>query len=145
MDKLLKLDQKDGCCPGQRAHHVIPKSRVSNCQGYDHNKAPTVCVEGGNNSGTHGKLHMATDKNTEDMVYGIYEHSPSANKEPSSMASAIEASAQAMSKEFGCDKTCIKRELDKFYRKLCPNGVVLKDRNGKVIEKDREVKEGGRK
>jgi len=35
MDTLLKLDQPDGCCPGQQAHHVIPKTKVEECAGHD--------------------------------------------------------------------------------------------------------------
>jgi len=138
MDTLLKLDQPDGCCPGQQAHHVIPKSKVKDCPGYDNNKAPTVCLEGGNNNGTHGKLHKTTDENTQLIVDGEYKKNPAVNKTPASMDATIEASAQAMNKEFGCDKECVTKELKKFYKKLCSNGVALKDRNGKVIEKDKD-------
>ena len=141
-DSMLRLDRPDGCCPGQQAHHVIPAAKVRGCPGYDHDKAPTVCVEGGNNNGTHGKLHMATDANTQRMVDGEYKHNPAACKDPASMEATIEASAQAMKDKFGCDKECVAKELKKFYAKLCPNGVALKDRNGKVIEASKESQEG---
>ena len=52
------------------------------------------------------------------------------------MASTIEASAQAMSDKFGCDKACVAKALNSFYKDLCPDGTELKNRNGKVIEKD---------
>ena len=142
MDHLLGLDKPDGCCPGQQAHHVIPKSKVKACPGYDNDAAPTVCLEGGNNNGTHGKLHKRTDDVTKKMVKneGTYKNTPF-SKNPASMEATIEASAQAMHDEFGCDKTCIAKELKKFYDKLCPNGVALKDRNGKVIERTKNAPE----
>jgi len=145
MDDLFNLDNPRGCCPGQQAHHIIPEAKVEACPNYKRSEAPTVCLEGGNNNGTHGKLHIATDDNTEDMVYkkGKYEtindKVNTYSKEPASMKSTIEASAQAFSTEFKhCTKKCIKEELEKFYKKLCPNGTVLKNRNGKVIEKSDE-------
>jgi len=155
MDTLLKLDQPDGCCPGQQAHHVIPSGKFDGCSDYTvvkdkfrkidgkevlvkkgqgansvEAKAPTICLEGGNNNGTHGKLHKKTDVNTEDMLNGEY------NKNPSSMKSTIEASAEAMNETFGCDKECVAQELKKFYKDLCKDKISLKNRNGDVIEKD---------
>jgi len=144
MDKMFKLDQKDGCCPGQQAHHIIPKAKVEECPGYDNGKAPTVCLEGGNNNGTHGKLHKRTDVNTDAMVRGKYNKGDtSCNQNAASMKCTIEASAQAMAKEFGCDKKCVKKELNDFYKNLCKEGgLVLKNRNGDVIEITRD--ENGR-
>ena len=54
MDKAFKLDQKKGCCPGQRAHHLIPATKFDGCTNYTstmHSGAPTVCAEGGHSSG----------------------------------------------------------------------------------------------
>jgi hypothetical protein len=144
-DKMFKLDQKDGCCPGQQAHHVIPNAKVIECAGYKNDEAPTVCLEGGNNNGTHGKLHKQTDYNTEEMVKGKYKKGDrSCNGNAGSMDCTIEASAQAMSDEFGCDKACVTKALNSFYKDLCKETeIALKDRNGKVIEKDDDTGGGG--
>jgi len=115
------------------------------CKGYSQCDAPTVCVEGaGHSHGSPGKLHKSTDDNTEAMVEGTYKKGDtSCNQNASSMKCTIEASAQAMADEFGCDKKCVKKELNDFYKDLCKNGgLVLKDRNGKVIEITRD--ENGR-
>lgn len=61
---------KNGCCPGQTGHHLIPRGAIEakttdslGCSKYDdamHNTAPTVCVEGKTqHSGSHGRAHRA--------------------------------------------------------------------------------------
>jgi len=139
MDKAFKLDQKKGCCPGQRAHHIIPETKFDGCDNYTkeiHNGAPTVCAEGGHSSGTHGKLHGKTDDNTDKMVNGEYEHtSTGCNGNASSLKCTIEASSDAFVKTFKgskCKKKCIKEQLEKYYKDLgCT--MVPKNKNGKVI------------
>jgi len=163
MDTLLKLDQPDGCCPGQQAHHVIPSAKFDDSSEYTlvkdkvrtvegqkiivkkgigskstEAKAPTICLEGGNNNGSHGKLHKKTDDNTKKMLNGKYGNA-ACNNNASSMKCTIEASAQAMEDKFGCDKECVEKELKAFYDKICKDKpVLLKNRNGTVIEKDGE-------
>jgi len=41
-------NQKGGCCPGQTAHHLVPKHHFpkSEFKGYDEGDAPCVCAEG---------------------------------------------------------------------------------------------------
>src|SRR5262249_42630805 len=39
-------NQKGGCCPGQTAHHIVPKHHFPNVPGYDEGDAPCVCCEG---------------------------------------------------------------------------------------------------
>lgn len=51
------------CCPGQSGHHVIPEAMGAQLNGLecwpDHGAAPTICVEGVNNThGTHGIIHQ---------------------------------------------------------------------------------------
>jgi hypothetical protein len=150
MDKIFDLGNEAGCCPGQQAHHVIPSVKVQQCKGYDADKAPTVCVEGGKETGTHGKMHSATDDNTEDMVYneGEYKNHTCA-KETATMNCTIEASAQAMVDVFSdskCDKKCIKQQLEKFYDKLCKGQKMTPmDKNGDEIKRGTNTQEGNRK
>jgi len=82
-DKAFKLGNDKGCCPGQRAHHIIPaykfrrtvnKVLIYDCPEYakKHSTAPAICAEGGKDNGTHGLLHTKTDDNTKNMVKGAY-------------------------------------------------------------------------
>lgn len=152
MDKMFKLDKKSGCCPGQRAHHIIPKAKLAGCANYTdtvHNNAPTVCAEGGHSNGTHGKMHTNTDNNTEYMIFGEdkYESPHKCAKNASSTNCTIEASADAFMKTFSdskCDKECIKKQLKEYYEKL---GCEMKpvNKTGGEIKKDDENNERGRK
>lgn len=79
--RLLPFDAKpedgiNGCCPSQTGDHIVPKSSFfvnsvadgklmpdwkpnasTGATGYDINKAPCMCTEGGSCSGTHGLRH----------------------------------------------------------------------------------------
>ena len=150
MDKIFDLGDASGCCPGQQAHHVIPSVKVQDCKGYNADQAPTVCVEGGKETGTHGKMHAATDDNTRDMVYGKepYNKNHTCAKEANTMDCTIEASAQAMMDTFPdskCDKECIKQQLAKFYDKLCKGQKMTpRDKDGKEIKITTDDNGGGR-
>ena len=143
MDKAFKLDQSKGCCPGQRAHHLIPETKFDGCTNYTstmHSGAPTVCAEGGHSSGTHGELHGKTDDNTRDMVEGTYAYSSTGcnGRKASSLKCTIEASAEAFVKTFygsKCKKACIKKQLEDYYKDL-DYEIAPKDKVGKKI-KDR--------
>jgi len=143
MDKAFKLDQSKGCCPGQRAHHLIPETKFDGCTNYTstmHSGAPTVCAEGGHSSGTHGELHGKTDDNTRDMVEGTYAYSSTGcnGRKASSLKCTIEASAEAFVKTFygsKCKKACIKKQLEDYYKDLdCE--IVPKNKLGDPIEDD---------
>ncbi len=144
MDAIFKLNDASGCCPGQQAHHIIPAAKMRACPDYTlqkHNQAPSVCVEGSKDSGTHGRMHDATDRNTKDMINGEneYQYHECAFK-AESMQCTIEASAQAYVETFPwCDKECIQRQLWMFYDKLCKKGrVIPKNKRGKEIKRSDE-------
>jgi hypothetical protein len=145
MDKIFDLGNEAGCCPGQQAHHVVPSVKVQQCQGYNADEAPTVCVEGGKTTGTHGKMHSATDTNTKKMVKGEYDTNPKCNTKADTIDCTIEASAQAMVEVFAdskCDKKCIKQQLHKFYDKLCKGQKITpRDMDGNEIKKSDEINE----
>jgi len=77
---------------------------------------------------------------TENIVYGegVYKDSTH-HKNPATMDATIEASAQAHQEVFtdsNCDKECIKKQLHKFYDKLCKGKEMTpRDKDGKVIER----------
>ncbi len=146
MDKLFKLDKKGGCCPGQRAHHIIPKAKMEGCPAYTkkvHNNAPTVCAEGGHSSGTHGKMHTNTDNITENIIFKEDEYEKYEHK-PESMEATIEASTEAFMKTFKnskCKKKCIKDQLEDYYKKLGCNMKPV-NKTGGEIKRDGENQEG---
>lgn len=39
-------NKKGGCCPGQTAHHIVPKHHFHDVPNYDQGLAPCVCTEG---------------------------------------------------------------------------------------------------
>lgn len=57
--QLKGREHKDnGCCPGQTGHHLLPSAMFGKCDAYKPGQAPTMCVEGANNSnGSHGLIH----------------------------------------------------------------------------------------
>ncbi len=109
-----------GCCPGQTGHHVLPSSMFSGCSNYKEGPAPTICVEGTNNThGSHGDIHRKLkgildemkDKNGKLIPQGA----------PITKAEAIDAGAQSVKDAFpesDCDIECMKAQLKAFYKKL---------------------------
>ncbi len=63
-----------GCCPGQTGHHLLPHEMTTGrCTGYTKGSAPTICVEGVNNShGTHGMIHGLLKKQIDDYKNGFH-------------------------------------------------------------------------
>ena len=152
MDKIFALHKRGGCCPGQRAHHIIPQTKLLGCKDYVkngkfHQTAPTVCVEGGLTSGTHGTLHANTDTATRQILYkkGSYEH---ISLKSENLDAVIEASAAAYIKTFKdskCDKECIKEQLQEHYKQFKACTFAAKDKSGKVIETKDNTEEETRK
>ncbi|SFV62905.1 hypothetical protein MNB_SV-8-177 [hydrothermal vent metagenome] len=141
-DKYFGLASPNGCCPGQTPHHIIPDTKIKACNGYNktkhYNDAPTVCVEGSKDTGTHGKMHTATDDNAKNMVKkrSLYKHS---SIDANSMKGIIEASSQAFVSTFSyahCKKECIKEKLEKAYKDLDCKGVIMaKSKGGQEIKR----------
>lgn len=109
-----------GCCPGQSGHHVLPSSMFKGCAAYKEGQAPTICVEGVNNShGSHGHIHRKLGRKLgEVMTIGGQPTPPGA---AISKKDAIDAGAKSVQEAFpesACDPDCIKAQLRKFYDKL---------------------------
>jgi len=127
----------------------VPDTKIKWCSNYGDNKepsnpnykdAPTVCVEGGLYSGTHGEMHHATQEETEAKTKG---------GTPNSMEAIIDASTDAYVETFSeskCDKKCIKAQLTKFYKKFktCMDKAAHTDKKGNVIKpKTNDSGQGG--
>ncbi|MDR0701502.1 MAG: hypothetical protein LBF61_03670 [Azoarcus sp.] len=110
-----------GCCPGQTGHHVIPRAAADSCPGYNHDKAPTICVEGVNNTnGTHGKIHAVLDKEVrkykEEGWFGV--------RDTIGYEDIRDLGIKSVKKTFpesGCDEKCLRAQLDAYYKDLCGN------------------------
>ncbi|MCY1281876.1 hypothetical protein D9M70_306960 [compost metagenome] len=107
-----------GCCPGQTGHHVIPGAvfKGNDCYKGKHKDAPSMCVEGVNNShGSHGKAHTKLE--------GKLQRRKLPNGTPVSYKQMRDAAIEAV-QEAGagdCSEKCLQAQLDEYY-KSCNKG-----------------------
>jgi len=128
----------EGCCPGQTGHHVIPGAVFDGNSCYsskDHRNAPTICVEGANNShGSHGAAHKKLDEKIE-AYKRKHGNTIPYDKQRDLSIDAIQESGAAH-----CNKECLKKQLDAFYEK-CKN-ENLKPHSGMGGKDAKESAEG---
>lgn len=111
-----------GCCPGQTGHHIMPDKMFDgvDCPGYNYDNAPTMCLEGTNNSagwGSHGDAHA-------NLKESMRRYRKEENKRPGgdpdliSYEKAQQESIDAVRKEAAtqCDPDCLKAQLDDHYK-----------------------------
>jgi len=126
-----------GCCPGQTGHHLLPEEMMQDCPQYTpekHAEAPTVCVEGVNNShGSHGMIHGSLDEKMRDWRKT---HSDSIGNQD-----AIDKAVESHRETFKppCNEKCLKAQLKGYYDELCDG--KMKPRGGKGT--DIEESNGG--
>ncbi len=123
-----------GCCGGQTGHHLINGAMVEGqCKNYEHNMAPTVCVEGTSQDfGSHKRVHDAMDG----IVSGMANTGQLKNG-GMSVDQAINAAALSHKAAFpasGCSTKCIKAQLESYYGQMC-KGATLKavDKHGSEV------------
>jgi hypothetical protein len=113
----------EGCCPGQTGHHVIPGAVFDGNSCYsskDHRNAPTICVEGTNNSqGSHGTAHRELDSRIKRYKEKFGNKISYEDQRDMSVDAVRESGAGH------CNEECLKKQLDEFY-KACNKG---KDKN----------------
>ncbi|WP_431103432.1 PAAR-like domain-containing protein [Roseateles noduli] len=110
-----------GCCGGQTGHHLIPEGSLQKqCGKYNHNAAPTVCVEGfSQNHGSHKRAHQALAKQHE-LKSLAGKVAPDGTM---SMDDAIDAAAKSHKAAFplsNCSMECIREQLNSYYKGVCP-------------------------
>ncbi|QIL80760.1 hypothetical protein G7047_13240 [Diaphorobacter sp. HDW4A] len=119
-----------GCCPGQTGHHLLPEAMFKNCPAYtdkgsnsSHQSAPTICVEGVNNShGSHGLMHGALEALMKKYPGG---------KIP--LDKAIDEGVESVHMVFpesACSEKCLKAQLKAFYKQF-ENCSPLEANDGK--------------
>jgi hypothetical protein len=113
-----------GCCPGQTGHHVIPEEAAKSCSGYNHGGAPTICVEGVNNTnGTHGKAHDNLSKGVKKYKEGSWFGGTRDTISYEDMRDLGIDSVKDTFPESSCDKKCLKAQLDAYYNDKCKNDM----------------------
>jgi len=114
-----------GCCPGQTAHHIPPKSCFEGKGSYNDGKALCVCLEGSNQfNGSHGKNHAALDYLTvKEFPGSLIASGANAGQVDSSKIGKIKTkryiqlAAAATAAQTGCDPDCLEAQLlDSFER-----------------------------
>jgi hypothetical protein len=147
------LASKEGCCPGQTPHHLVPNSMLqvtksktartdedrntkdsngqANCPGYKYANAPCVCAEGlSQHDCTHKKVH---DKSAT-LFEKTFKKQNQTPEKQISLDQAISDGVEAHEKAFGhsgCTKSkknpkkagCIEAQLREHYNKKCNNNL----------------------
>ncbi|MPM15927.1 hypothetical protein SDC9_62301 [bioreactor metagenome] len=126
---------KGGCCNGQTGHHLIYGAMAKDsCPNYDHNVAPTVCVEGtSQHFGSHKRVHDDMDE----IVRSLARRGKIASDGTMSVEDAIDAAAASHARAFPfskCSKKCIKAQLESYYLQMCRGGRIKAiDKNGSPV------------
>ncbi|MEY4560881.1 MAG: hypothetical protein RLZZ618_158 [Pseudomonadota bacterium] len=130
-----------GCCPGQTGHHMLPGEMFEECEAYKtdtHNKAPTVCVEGVNNThGSHGMMHSKLDSMMLDHVSKL--------GDKISLDEAIAAAVRSHNETFkpACDPRCLTEQLKSYYKNVCKGKI--KPRGGKGTDMEKQIHDPSKK
>lgn len=120
------LRAREGCCPGQTGHHLIPDAYLKQGQGcsdYKYGKAPVVCAEGVNDyHGSHGAAHTALTSFARKGADG-------AGNIPydEAVAAAIRSHTETFPFSL-CSVRCLKAQLDNYYKgkAKCSDDAALK-------------------
>lgn len=136
-DSLKAAKTGKGCCPGQTGHHLLPNEMFKDCPEYTkqvHEAAPTVCVEGVNNShGSHGKIHREMDELMNDHKRDV--------GDDITTNQAINEAVKAHKRTFpGCNEDCLKQQLHVYYDGMCNGQIKARAGMGKKSS-DEEILE----
>jgi hypothetical protein len=109
------VDKGMACCPGQTAHHVIPDAaaKAAGCKDYKYGTAPTICLEGQDNTyGSHGRAHAALGKSMQ-----AYNGGPGKPPGPISYPDMREKALDSIKDSTEqCDRDCLRAQLDSYYQ-----------------------------
>ncbi|MGK4000773.1 PAAR-like domain-containing protein [Sorangium sp. So ce1024] len=145
-DALEAARSGEGCCPGQTGNHVMPGSmfgrksdgkidpafkdacdRVKGFE-YNHDDAPTICLEGVNNThGSHGKAHSllrgSIDEYKKKQEAAKAAGVAGADPKRISYREARELALDSLKvAAWNCNRKCLRAQLDAYYKKACNKG-----------------------
>jgi hypothetical protein len=129
------------CCPGQTGHHMIESHWVAGNAAFGmaqkgdkgHDRAPTVCAEGGRFTKEHGEFHVIQGKMEESYMAG----GENAGR-PWNYGAGRAAAMRAHDSAFAgseCDRACIQGQLDDFYGSN-PNRALNPPKTQSLATKD---------
>ena len=97
------------------------KKPVEDCWGkYTEGGAPTICLEGGASTGSHGTFHKQTERKI-DFIRGSNRNLPYVKSRKAVVNIAVS--------EYGCDKDCLEAQLDDYYKKANTCDEPLEEAN----------------
>jgi len=126
-----------GCCGGQTGHHLIYGAMAKDsCPNYNHDTAPTVCVEGtSQHFGSHGRVHDAMDREVAALA-----RRGQLQGGTMSVDQAIDAATRSHQQAFPasrCSSACIRAQLDSYYKSICRNSrLKAVDKQGGAVGGD---------
>jgi len=132
-------NKKGGCCPGQTAHHIVPKHHFAGVSGYDDGEAPCVCVEGyswhrndaspfNKRDKTHPDMHDIQDANERNSIDTIEQMQAAGldvgNRDSDhamNFADVRESGVDAHQQTFPdshppCSKDCLEAQINAYHR-----------------------------
>ncbi len=129
-----------GCCPGQTGHHVLPGAMFEGqpCYAGKHGSAPTVCLEGVNNShGSHGYAHA----NLKIIMDRRRAAGQTTLDYPTARDDAVHAITypKPLAPASDCNPECLKKQLDEYYKECANASLRVHDGFG---GKDAETSSG---
>lgn len=124
-------NNQGGCCPGQTAHHLVPKHHFPKevSSGYDQRDAPCVCAEGHtwHRNGdkdqhfnkcdkTHADMHDIQDAAERDAINNVGSGDPDyAMNYEEARDAAVDAHEQCFPKS-DCSAKCLEAQLNAYHR-----------------------------
>ena len=132
-------NKKGGCCPGQTAHHIVPKHHFADFPGYNEGDAPCVCAEGhswhrnddspfNQQDKTHPDMHDIQDAGERMAINfvsdAIEDGQDVGGRTPSTAMNYDEARTNGLSahaQTFSdcdppCSEECLKAQIDAYHR-----------------------------
>jgi len=99
---------------GDMSRDKLPKRKC--WEGYTEGGAPTICLEGGASSGSHGAIHTATAAFVK----------PFQAKNGMDYKTARNGVTTMVSAAYGCDKDCLDAQMDSYYKDVHKCGPLNK-------------------
>ncbi|CAN1600867.1 DUF4150 domain-containing protein [Pseudomonas sp. B21-028] len=135
---LVPNSPKSRCskCGGKTPHHPVPVADLSTPRPinpktgklkvrgdpfvptYDHNKAPCICVEGADHNSREGPTDKLMQHGRIGRGYVVKRDAMLNGRDDFTYAEISDLSAQAVADETGCDKDCVKAQIDKGHQDM---------------------------